>query len=249
MKTIISKLFTNLNNLSKIGLQDFSEIQKVINYKFKHPELLSAALSHTSLSSPNVNATTYERMEFLGDSILGLVAAEELFHMFPNHTEGQLSKLKAKIVSKKYLSLKAKEISLGNHIRLSSEAENSGGRNSNSILTDSMESLICALYLDNGYYTAKEFIRNFIIKDFHKEISSRNLTDFKSKLQELTQARYQKTPSYIIIDESGPEHEKIFSVEVFINDQKVGFGKGSNKKEAQQNAAREAFQEISKQRT
>lgn len=225
--------------------QEFGDFQKLINYHFEHPDLLVAALSHTSLSTPNIDTTTYERMEFLGDSILGLVTAEELFHLYPNYSEGKLSKLKSKIVSKKFLTLKAREISLGKYIKLSTEAANSGGRNSQSILGDSMESLICALYLDGGFKAAKNFIINFIIKDFQNEITNKTLVDHKSKLQELTQARFQQTPKYKIVDETGPEHEKIFSVEVYVNDQKVGFGKGSNKKEAQQNAAREAYKAFS----
>ncbi len=245
MKKIITKLLGNINFDQENDSAGLEKFQRLIQYKFTQPELLTAALSHTSLSTPNLKATAYERMEFLGDSILGLVTSEELFHLYPDYSEGQLSKLKSKIVSKKFLALKAKEISLGNYIKLSSEAINSGGRNSRSILGDSMESLICALYLDGGLPAAKKFIHTYVIKNFQKNITNKILVDHKSKLQELTQARFQQTPEYKIVDESGPEHEKIFSVEVFVNKQKVGFGKGSNKKEAQQNAALEAYKAFS----
>jgi len=245
LKSIISSLFKTGSAKKDQQYNDFLEIQKIIKYRFKDPRFISAALSHTSLTTPNTDATSFERMEFLGDSVLGLVIAEELYLLFPEYSEGQLSKLKSKIVSKKFLALKAKEIKLGSHIKLSSEAENSGGRNSSSILADSMEALICALYLDGNYSAARSFIKKFIFNNFQIEVNNKNLTDYKSKLQEFTQARYQRTPDYKIIGEEGPEHEKIFSVEVYINSDKVGFGKGSNKKEAQQNAAQEALNNIS----
>jgi len=244
LKTFISNIFKSSTSNNNQRNKDFDKIQKIIKYNFNDPGFITAALSHTSLTTPNTDATSFERMEFLGDSILGLAIAEELYHLYPEYTEGQLSKLKSKIVSKKFLALKAKEISLGDHIKLSLEAENSGGRNSNSILADSMESLICALYLDGGYSATRSFIKNFIFKNFQTQVTNKILTDHKSKLQELTQAQFQKTPDYRIVGEEGPEHEKVFSVEVYINDKKVGFGKGTNKKEAQQNAAREAFKNI-----
>lgn len=247
LKTVISKLLNSFNTNILSNNKEFTDVQKILKYQFKKIVYLKAALSHTSLTTPNTAATSFERMEFLGDSILGLIIAEELFHLYPDHTEGQLSKLKSKIVSKKYLALKAKEIGLGEHIILSSEAENSGGRDSNSILANTVESLICAIYLDGGYSPARTFITNIIFRDFQSKITSKTLIDYKSKLQEITQARFQETPDYQIVAEEGPEHEKIFSVEVFINKQKCGFGKGPNKKEAQQNAAREAIRSFSNQ--
>ena len=241
LKSFIKHLISQLSN--KKDYSKFKRLQHIIQYHFNNQEILYAALSHTSFNSLEI-PTSFERMEFLGDSILGLTIAEELFAKYPSYSEGQLSKLKSKIVSKKFLFLKAKEIHLGDYMLLSPEAIQSGGRDSASILTDSMESLICAIYLDSNMTKAKKFIKQFILEDFQKHIQKEELTNYKSILQEYSQLKYQETPNYIITDEKGPDHEKIFSVEVYIKNKKLGFGKGPNKKEAQQNAAKKACLEL-----
>ncbi len=193
---------------------------------------------HTSLVSSDV--APFERMEFLGDSVLGLIVAEELFLKYPSHSEGELSKLKSKIVSRKFLAMRAKEYGFNNFIKLSEEAIQSGGKNSVSILGDAMEALICAIYLDGDLEDVRTFILNFILKHVEKKLIKADMRDYKSTLQEYTQGKFQITPVYKIVSEEGPEHEKTFTSEVWINKKLVGTGKGSNKKEAQQSAAKAA---------
>jgi ribonuclease-3 len=179
-------------------------------------------------------------MEFLGDSILGLIVAEELFIKYPHYSEGQLSKLKAKLVSRKFLALKAKETGINEFIKLSEEAILSGGKKSVSILGDTMEAIICAIYLDGNMNDVRNFIKNIILVDSEKAIKKQDFKDYKSLLQEYTQGNFQNIPSYKIVSEEGPEHDKIFTAEVYINDRLYGSGQGKNKKEAQQSAAQAA---------
>ncbi|RLC52431.1 MAG: ribonuclease III [Candidatus Cloacimonadota bacterium] len=219
-------------------------IQKKINYRFHNIELLYAALTHTSYESSGKSASPFERMEFLGDSILGLIVAEELFSKFPHFREGDLSKLKSKIVSRKFLKIKAKELHLADFLLLSKEAINDEEKNSTSILSDAMESLICAIYLDGGYEKAKKFIRRFVLENYEKEIKSNSLINYKSKLQEFVQSKYRITPFYKVTAEKGPEHDKTFYINVFVKGKLFGSGKGSNKKEAEQNAAKEACEKL-----
>ncbi len=237
MKKIIHNLL-NQFSVKKEKSPKLKILQDKICYSFQNSPLLTAALSHTSLPTGSKGYSPFERMEFLGDAILGLIISEELFLKYPNYSEGELSKLKSKIVSKKMLALKAKQIDLHEFILISPEAANSGGLDS--ILADSMEAIICAIYLDGNLEEVRKFIKMFILKDVDRHIKSDELFDFKSKLQEYTQAEFHEIPDYKIINETGPEHEKIFTIEVLINNKIYGSGKGGSKKEAQQNAAREA---------
>ena len=241
MKKIIHNLL-NQFSVKKEKNPKFRILQEKIGYSFINLQLLLAALSHTSLPTNNKGYSPFERMEFLGDAILGLIISEELFLQYPNYSEGELSKLKSKIVSKKLLTLRAKQINLHEFILTSSEAINGGGLDS--ILADSMESIISAIYLDGNLEEVRKFIKTFILKDVDRYIKSDELIDFKSKLQEYTQAEFHTIPDYKIIDETGPEHEKIFTIETLINNKAYGRGKGSSKKEAQQNAAREACNKL-----
>ena len=218
------------------------KIQKRINYRFHNIELLYAALTHTSYNGSGKTVSPFERMEFLGDSILGLIVAEELFSKFPNFREGDLSKLKSKVVSRKFLKIKAQELHLGDYILLSKEAESD--KSSTSILGDAMESLICAIYLDGGYEKAKKFVFRYVMENYEDEIQNNSLINYKSKLQEFVQSKYRIIPDYRITDEKGPEHHKIFYIDVFVKNERLGSGKGSNKKEAEQNAAREACRKL-----
>jgi ribonuclease-3 len=183
-------------------------------------------------------------MEFLGDSVLGLVIAQELFVLFPQKQEGNLSKLKSKIVSEKFLTMRSKELELGEFILLSSEEARSGGREKPSIVSDSMESLICAIYLDGGMTAARRFIKKFILNKFENYVNREELINFKSILQEYTQGKFQKPPIYRVVSEDGPDHQKEFLVEVYINDVSFGRGIGGNKKGAQQQAAKVACEKL-----
>ena len=237
MNKILLNLLTQFSNKKKPDSSVFV-FQDVIKYKFSNISLLNAALIHTSLVNSDV--APFERMEFLGDSVLGLIVAEELFLKYPSYSEGELSKLKSKIVSRKFLAMRAKEYGFNNYIKLSDEAIQSGGKNSVSILGDAMESIICAIYLDGNLEDVRTFILNFILKHVEKKLVIADMKDYKSTLQEYTQGKFQITPVYKIVSEEGPEHEKIFTSEVWISKKLAGTGKGSNKKEAQQSAAKAA---------
>jgi len=237
IKSLISQVSTTSTN--NLGLQDF---QKIIGYKFQNESLLVAALTHTSRETTSENGSIFERMEFLGDSILGLIVSEELFLKFPDYSEGQLSKLKSKIVSRKMLAIVSKKIQLNDYIDSNKDSLGKGGLNS--VLSNTMESLICAIYLDGNLEKVRKFIHKFILHDYSKSLIKGDLTDYKSKLQEYTQAQFQATPVYTIVNSTGPEHEKIFTVQVLINADSYGTGMGKSKKEAQQDAAKHACMKL-----
>jgi len=223
----------------KIELKKF---QKIIGYNFHNPALLIAALTHTSRETVKTVGSSFERMEFLGDSILGLIVSEELFLQYPEYTEGELSKLKSKIVSRKMLALISSKLKLKNFIIFNTESAGKGGLNS--VLSNTMESLICAIYLDGNLEKARKFIIQFVMKDYSKHLEKGHLADYKSKLQEYTQAEFHATPDYHILKSEGPEHEKIFTIQVNIEEKPYGLGKGSSKKDAQQDAAKHACKKL-----
>ncbi len=218
------------------------EFEQIIGYRFKNIELLQAAFMHASylnrVTGEHQTVSAFERMEFLGDSILGLIVAEELFIRYPDQPEGMMSKMKSKLVSEKYLALVAERIELGRFLLVSAEEDRSGGRKRKSILSDAMEALICAIYLDSGMPRIRSFIHRHILKNFEEEIQSEALMNFKSILQEYSQAKYQKPPDYNVIHEEGPDHQKTFTVTVSIQNQVLGTGTGKSKKQAEQDAAR-----------
>ncbi|HPR17718.1 MAG TPA: ribonuclease III [Candidatus Cloacimonadota bacterium] len=234
--------FLNQISLQKEADPELEKLQKILNYHFHNVSLLNAAISHTSLEYKELSP--FERMEFLGDSVLGLVVAEELFIKYPDYAEGQLSKLKAKLVSRKFLAIKSEEMGINKFIKLSEEAIQNGGKKSTSILADCMESIICAIYLDGNLEDARNFIQRIVLKNYETNLSQYSFRDFKSILQEYSQARFQNTPEYKIVSETGPEHAKVFCVEVYINNELAGAGEGKNKKEAHQSAAKEACNKL-----
>ncbi|MBW6515895.1 MAG: ribonuclease III [Candidatus Cloacimonetes bacterium] len=226
---------------------DLNKLQSTISYIFKNPQLLATALTHSSCSkhkNGHSKPFEYERMEFFGDAILGLVTVEFLFHKYSDKAEGDLSKLKSNIVSENYLSVKAKTINLGSYIRLGEEEFKSKGYEKKSILANMMESLICSIYLDGGLEAARDFITNFILKGFEKELLSEIHINYKSILQEYCQSKYQKLPDYKTVSAEGPDHKKTFTVVVYLSNEKLGHGIGMTKKAAEQNAAREACHKL-----
>jgi len=255
VKAIISKIIEYFGARSLPDKMEFPKwekslntIQKKINYNFHDLTLLKAALTHKSYLRKKFNdhkvPSPFERMEFLGDSILGFAVSKELFQHYPDEQEGILSKLKSKIVSETYLTIKANALDLGKYILLSSEELQSGGQNKPSILSDTMEALICAIYLDGGIATASRFVKNHILTEFEHLVNRVELVNYKSILQEYLQARNLPAPDYVTIAEDGPQHQKIFLVEVSVDGKKMGKGKGSTKKTAHQEAARLACQKL-----
>ncbi len=241
MKNIIKSLVLQISSKDSSNTE-FKKFQKIIGYNFNNPSLLIAALTHTSREPLNTKGSPFERMEFLGDSILGLIVSEELFLEYPEYSEGELSKLKSKIVSRKMLALVSSKLKLKNFIIFNTDSAGKGGLNS--VLSNTMESLICAIYLDGNLETARKFIKQFILKDYSKHLKKGHLTDYKSKLQEYTQAEFQATPDYHIQKAEGPEHEKMFTIQVTIKDEIFGVGKGPSKKAAQQDAAKHACKKL-----
>jgi len=237
IKALISQI--SIKDSEKLELKKF---QKIIGYNFHNPSLLIAALTHTSKEAVKTTGSSFERMEFLGDSILGLIVSEELFLEYPEYTEGELSKLKSKIVSRKMLALISSKLKLKNHIIFNVESAGKGGLNS--VLSNTMESLICAIYLDGNLEKARKFIIQFVMKDYSKHLKKGHLADYKSTLQEYTQAEFHATPDYHILKSEGPEHEKIFTIQVSIEEEIYGLGKGSSKKDAQQDAAKHACKKL-----
>ena len=228
--------------------KSLSQLQKNMDYHFRDATLLKAALTHKSYLRRHFDdhqmPSPFERMEFLGDSILGFVISKELFTRHPEEQEGKLSKLKSKIVSETYLTFKANNLELGKYLLLSPEEAASGGAQKPSILSDCVEALICAIYLDSGIAAATRFIKNHVLKDYEDTVTRDELMNYKSILQEYLQARSQPPPKYVTISEEGPEHQKTFVVEVRMDKDFSCIGRGNTKKSAHQDAARQACQKL-----
>lgn len=215
-------------------------LEKKINYIFKNKSLLQQAVTHSSFcNEQKINKQKhYERLEFLGDAILELVASEFLFHEYPDKPEGELTKIRAAMVCEPSLEMCARDLEAEKFMRLGKGEELCGGRQRASIIADVMESIIGAIYLDGGMEEAKQFIHRFIFKDLEDK---QLFYDSKSNLQEHIQKNLKKEFHYEIIDETGPEHDRIFTVEVVMEGQVLGQGQGRTKKAAQQQAAYKAL--------
>jgi ribonuclease III len=220
-----------------------SAFEERTQYRFKNPSLLIQALKHRSYlnMTSEKRSQSYERLEFLGDAILNLIVTELLFSRFPNQDEGAMTKGKATLVNKKILAAKALELRLGDLILLSDSEEKVGGRQRLSILADILESVIGAVFLDSGYSGSRMIATRYIYNDMDAVLNDKQSINFKGNLLELTQGQNWGIPVYNVIEERGPEHQKEFTIQVFIKNTPHGTGKGSSKKEAEQFAAREAL--------
>ena len=220
------------------------ELQNAIGYHFQNPDLLQQALTHTSYANEvcQNGLYSYERLEFLGDSILGFTTADYLLSAFPQLHEGDLSKLRADLVCEASLAQTARKLNLGQYLRLGRGEEACGGREKPSIIADVVESVIAAIYLDGGLAAAQRFIYAFVLVDTRQRI--RLNTDWKTKLQELIQRKKDQSLVYELTGETGPDHDKTFSVRVLLNGSEVGQGTGTSKKRAEQAAAREAVERL-----
>ena len=216
--------------------KDLKELEGKIGYTFKDKTLFKQALTHSSYANEHRHEglKDNERLEFLGDAVLEIISSEYLFYNYPDMAEGEMTKLRASIVCEPTLALCTHEISLGSYLFLGKGEERTGGRNRDSIVSDAMESVIGAIYLDGGFASAKEFIHKFILKDIeHKKL----FYDSKTILQEIVQAHFKEELSYHLVGEEGPDHDKTFQVELQIGEQVYGIGKGRTKKSAEQEAA------------
>ncbi len=221
-----------------------SELEKAIGYRFRNITLLQNALSHSSYANERFHdgLRSNERLEFLGDSILGMVTAEYLYRNFPNRPEGDLSRMRADMVCEKSLARVAERIDLGKHLLLGNGEEQSGGRHRDSILADAVESVIAACFLDGGMEPARGFINAFVLTEV--PVREMHNADYKTALQEKVQQKKNQTLTYVPAGESGPDHDKRFDVEVFLNGTLLGRGSGSSKKRAEQDAARVALENL-----
>ena len=213
-----------------------------LGYLFRDPSFLLQALTHRSHSRTVDNsADSNERLEYLGDSILGMVISEYLYHAYPDYKEGDLTKTKALLVNETALSTVGKESGLNTLILLSAEEEKSGGRNRNSIISDALEAVIGAIYLDSGLNAARDFIYRVILSRKEDILSDANQHNYKGELLEYLQARGESAPHYEVLSEEGPDHEKIFRIAVHAGGKITGIGMGQSKKEAEQRAAAESL--------
>ncbi|NLV49787.1 MAG: ribonuclease III [Clostridiales bacterium] len=221
-----------------------TDLEIVIGYKFKDLSLLERALTHSSYANENGLARfdCNERLEFLGDSVLGFFVAEHLYKEYPKYPEGEMTKMRAELVCEQSLFAIAESLFLGSYLRLGRGEEQGGGRSRPSILADALEALLAAIYLDGGPSVALKFFKDHILTDT-AGFSGR---DYKTALQELVQQGGGESPSYIPVKESGPDHNKIFEAEVLINGKPSGRGIGRTKKESEQEAAKNALKELCK---
>ncbi len=221
-----------------------NELEKAIGYRFKNITLLQNALAHSSYANERWHNSlkSNERLEFLGDSILGMVVAEYLYRNFPDRPEGDLTRMRADMVCERSLALIAERIDLGKHLLLGNGEEAGGGRNRDSILADAVESIIAACFLDGGMEPARAFINNFVLTDV--PVRKLRNADYKTALQELVQQKKNQVLSYALVEESGPDHDKHFVVQVSLNGAAVGTGEGKSKKRAEQDAARDAIEKL-----
>lgn len=222
---------------------DIKTLQNRIGYTFKNEKLLEKALTHSSFANESGKSRVYcnERLEFLGDSILGFITAEYLYEKYPSSPEGDMTRIRAELVCEQSLAATAETLELGAVLLLGKGEDQNGGRERKSILADAVEALLAAIYIDGGIQFARSFVTNHILTD-----APETITDSKTMLQEKVQREGIPSPIYKIVDEFGPDHAKTFIAQVLIDGVPAGEGSGRNKKEAEQSAARAALEKKNK---
>ena len=220
------------------------DLEIAIGYRFRNISLLQNALTHSSYANERWHNSllSNERLEFLGDSVLGMLVAEYLYRNFPDRPEGELTRMRADMVCEQTLAAVANRIGLGEHLLLGHGEEQGGGRGRNSILADAVESVIAACFLDGGMEAALGIVQKFILVEV--PVKKLHNTDYKTALQELVQRKKNQTLIYALVGQSGPDHNKQFVVEVSLNGAMVGKGTGTSKKRAEQDAARAAIERL-----
>ncbi len=226
-----------------------SELEKTINYSFRNKKILAKALTHSSYShemkAHNIEIECNERLEFLGDSVLSVIVSEYLYNNFEHLPEGNLTKIRASVVCERALAKFAGKINLGWYLRLGNGEEHNNGRNRKSILADAFEALIAAVFLDSEE-NGMDNVKNYVLPFIKEELSSMNiggvLFDYKTALQQIVQQAEGEILEYVLVSESGPPHMRKFEVEARLNSNIIGRGSGRSKREAEQNAAKEAVE-------
>lgn len=216
-------------------------LEKNLNYQFNNKELLLNALTHSSYANEaRRGITSNERLEFLGDSVLSVIVADYLYKNFSSLPEGELTKLRASLVCEKSLCSFSRELQIGKFLRLGKGEEKNGGKERDSILADAFEAVLAAMYLDGGMEVARKHVMRFILDEL-KHTDDEVFKDYKTALQEIIQRNPEESVSYFLTDEKGPDHDKVFTVEVRLNSNVIGTGKGKSKKQAEQMAAKQAL--------
>ena len=218
-----------------------SELENRIHYTFKNKKLLHEALSHSSYANEGKRTRSNERLEFLGDSVLSIIVAKHLFTHYTHLPEGELTKLRASLVCEKSLHEFACDFGLGEFLLLGKGEELTGGRERPSIIADAFEALLAAIYLDGGMEQARKFVLQFIPEHLNPK-QAKGLNDYKTTLQEIIQQNKEEKIEYVPIEETGPDHDKTFVVEVHLNSNVIGTGRGKSKKQAEQFAAKDALE-------
>ena len=221
-------------------MSDYSKLEKCLDYQFKNKDLIIEALTHKSYKKPYNN----ERLEFLGDAVLNLIVGEYLFQKFPKSNEGELSKIRASLVNETGFTRLANDIKLGDYIYISTAEERNKGRTKASILSDAFEAIMGAIYLEAGIEVLKPIILDLLEKSYEKINLDVLFSDYKTALQEITQARFASIPDYRIEGSYGPDHKKEFEVSIWIGDTNYGSATGKSKKLAQQAAAKIAIEKL-----
>jgi ribonuclease-3 len=227
-----------------IDIKELNEFEEIIDYSFKNIEILEKSLTHSSYSNEDksYSKVNNERLEFLGDAVLSITVSRFIFDKFPEYPEGDLTKLRSQVVCEDTLSIVAANLQIGRFLLLGKGEEASGGRERKSILADAVEAIIAAIYIDGGYRKAEEFVLKNLTKYIQLAVKGKIVTDFKSYLQEYYQSKSQSCKiRYVVTKEEGPDHEKMFHVNVLVNKTVVGKGNGKSKKLAEQDAAKNAL--------
>ena len=223
-------------------------LEERLGYRFRDRNLLCAAMIHSSYANEHRGSglSSNERLEFLGDAVLGLVTGEYLFRTHPDAPEGDLTRMRAALVCEESLHEVAQSLGLGAYLKLGKGEESGGGRQRPSILADATESVFAAVYLDGGMEAARALIHRVLLERGREEAVERRRRDYKTMLQEVVQRKANQVLRYEMIDASGPDHDKVFTCAVTLNDERIGQGSGRSKKEAEQAAAQSALEELSK---
>jgi ribonuclease-3 len=221
-----------------------AELEERIGYRFSNAVLLERALTHKSYANENRLSEHNERMEFLGDAVLSLVVSELLMGALPGSSEGDLSRLRAAVVSEPSLASVARTLGLGGYLLLGRGEEQTGGRDKDSLLADSLEALVASVYIDSGIGPAAAFVARSFEDAIRNVLTTGGVADYKTALQELSQERLKTLPEYRVLSESGPDHRKEFTVELSVRGEVYGRGTGKSKKDAEQKAAKEALERL-----
>ncbi|MBI5184691.1 MAG: ribonuclease III [Nitrospinae bacterium] len=229
--------------ISEKRLKELNRFEKILDYRFENIQYLNKSLTHKSFAYESGKQTkNNERFEFLGDAVFDLMVSDYMVKKFPDYQEGVLSKIRSVVVSEGNLAHIAQSLNLGEFLLLGKGEEQSGGRAKPSIIANALEAVAASIYLDAGFEKARQVLLKYFLEGMDKAATTNKYQDFKSELQERTQLEFNTVPQYVVAKDTGPDHDKTFEVNVFINGAVFGSGTGKSKKEAEQQAARSALE-------